>query len=154
IMRRRTGTLRAGDAYVLNAPYAGGTHLPDVTVVMPVIIAGASEPTFFVAARGHHADIGGITPGSMPAHSTHIYEEGVLLDNVRVLAGGVFLEEELRRELTSGPHPVRNVEQNLGDLRAQVAACQRGASEIARMVEQFGLDVVQAYMQHVQDNAE
>jgi 5-oxoprolinase (ATP-hydrolysing) len=153
IMRRRGETMRPGDVYVLNAPYAGGTHLPDVTVVMPVFLSGV-HPSFFVAARGHHADIGGITPGSMPSDSSHIDEEGVLLDNVQLVAKGVFLETELRALLSGGKYPARNVEQNLADLRAQVAACQKGAAELAAMVEHFGLQVVQAYMQHVQDNAE
>jgi 5-oxoprolinase (ATP-hydrolysing) len=153
IMRRRGDTMRPGDVYVLNAPYAGGTHLPDVTVVMPVFLSGA-VPSFYVAARGHHADIGGITPGSMPSHSAHIDEEGVLLDNVQLVAKGIFLEAELRALLSSGKYPARSVEQNLADLRAQVAACQKGAAELAAMVEHFGLQVVQAYMQHVQDNAE
>jgi 5-oxoprolinase (ATP-hydrolysing) len=154
IMRRRATTMRRGDVFVLNAPYAGGTHLPDVTVVMPVFIAEAQQPTFFVAARGHHADIGGSTPGSMPANSTHIEEEGVLLDNVPLVANGVFLEAEMRKLLTSGRYPARNVEQNLADLRAQVAACQKGAAELEAMVAHFGLPIVQAYMQHVQNNAE
>ena len=154
ILRRRANTLRRGDVYVLNAPYAGGTHLPDVTVVMPVFMADVNLPTFFVAARGHHADIGGSTPGSMPANSTHIDEEGVLLDNVQLVADGVFLEPEMRTLLTSGKYPARNVAQNLADLRAQVAACQKGAAELAAMVEHFSLPVVQAYMQHVQNNAE
>ena len=154
ILRRRTNTMRRGDVYVLNAPYAGGTHLPDVTVVMPVFVAEATQPTFFVAARGHHADIGGSTPGSMPASSTHIDEEGVLLDNVQLVADGVFLEGQIRKLLTEGKHPARNVEQNLADLRAQVAACQKGAAELEAMVEHFSLPVVQAYMQHVQNNAE
>jgi 5-oxoprolinase (ATP-hydrolysing) len=152
IMRRRGETMRPGDVYVLNAPYAGGTHLPDVTVVMPVFLE--QTPSFFVAARGHHADIGGITPGSMPSDSSHIDEEGVLLDNVQLVTNGVFLEGELRALLGGGEYPARNVEQNLADLRAQVAACQKGAAELAAMVEHFGLQVVQAYMQHVQDNAE
>ena len=173
IMRRRGETMRPGDVYVLNAPYAGGTHLPDVTVVMPVFqkmgtflisdlnaqpansgVEMRNVPIFFVAARGHHADIGGITPGSMPSDSSHIDEEGVLLDNVQLVANGIFLEGELRTLLGGGKYPARNVEQNLADLRAQVAACQKGAAELAAMVEHFGLQVVQAYMQHVQDNAE
>jgi 5-oxoprolinase (ATP-hydrolysing) len=153
IMRRRGDTMRPGDVYVLNAPYAGGTHLPDVTVVMPVFLSSLS-PSFFVASRGHHADIGGLTPGSMPSESSHIDEEGVLLDNVQLVAKGVFLEAELRALLSGGKYPARNVEQNLADLRAQVAACQKGAAELAAMVEHFGLAVVHAYMQHVQDNAE
>jgi 5-oxoprolinase (ATP-hydrolysing) len=154
IIERRAGTMQAGDIYVLNAPYAGGTHLPDVTVIMPVFVGGSRTPTFYVAARGHHADIGGITPGSMPPDSTHVDQEGVLLDNVQLVAQGRFLEREIRDLLTSGKYPVRNVEQNLADLRAQVAACTKGAQELERMCGQFGLDVVRAYMQHVQDNAE
>jgi 5-oxoprolinase (ATP-hydrolysing) len=173
IMRRHAGRMRPGDAYALNAPYAGGTHLPDVTVVMPVFgdeptssepqsdrnpspkgQAARGEPTFFVAARGHHADIGGITPGSMPATSKHIDEEGALLDSVQIVAGGVLLEREVREILLRSPYPVRNIEQNLADLRAQIAACQKGAAELAAMTAQFGLPVVHGYMQHVQDNAE
>jgi len=162
IIDRRAGTMQPGDVFVLNAPYNGGTHLPDVTVIAPVFLAldqasapnPAREPEFYVAARGHHADIGGITPGSMPPDSTHVDEEGVLLDNVQLVAHGRFLESELRTTLVSGRYPVRNVEQNLADLRAQVAACAKGASELAKMVEHFGLSVVRAYMRHVQDNAE
>ncbi len=154
ILQRRVGTMTAGDAFVLNAPYAGGTHLPDVTVVMPVFLRGGAEPAFFVAARGHHADIGGITPGSMPSDSTHIDEEGVLLDNVQLVAGGRFLEAGIRMLLSSGRYPARNVEQNLADLRAQVAACQKGNAELQSMVDEYGLDVVRAYMDHVQRNAE
>jgi 5-oxoprolinase (ATP-hydrolysing) len=153
ILRRRGRDLQPGDAFALNAPYAGGTHLPDVTVVMPVFL-GAGGPKFFVAARGHHADIGGITPGSMPSDSKSIDEEGVLIDSVRVVDRGVFREGELRALLTAGPYPVRNVTQNLADLRAQIAACQKGIAELTAMSEHYGLAVVQAYMQHVQDNAE
>lgn len=152
ILQRRAGTLMPGDVFVLNAPYAGGTHLPDVTVVMPVFMNG--QAAFFVAARGHHADIGGITPGSMPANSTHIDEEGVLLDNVQLVAGGRFLEDDIRKLLSSGRYPARNVEQNLADLRAQVAACQKGSVELQSMVDEYGLEVVHAYMDHVQRNAE
>jgi 5-oxoprolinase (ATP-hydrolysing) len=153
VMRRRRHSMRPGDAFALNAPYAGGTHLPDVTVVMPVFLGGA-EPEFFVAARGHHADIGGITPGSMPADSRSIDEEGVLIDSEPVVERGVFLEDSLRRLLGSGPHPARNIVQNLADLRAQVAACQKGIAELEAMTEHYGLAVVRAYMGHVQDNAE
>ena len=154
IIECRVGTMRPGDAFALNAPYAGGTHLPDVTVIMPVFAGGSTHPMFYVAARGHHADIGGVTPGSMPPDSIHVNEEGVLLDNVQLVAEGRFLEARLRDKLLSGPWPVRNVEQNLADLRAQVAACTKGAQELERMCGQFGLDTVRAYMQHVQDNAE
>jgi 5-oxoprolinase (ATP-hydrolysing) len=159
VIARRAGTMNRGDVYVLNAPYAGGTHLPDVTVVTPVFMQGDdahvnATPMFYVASRGHHADIGGITPGSMPPDSRHVEEEGVLLDNVQLVSEGRFLEEEMRHILTSGRYPVRNVEQNLADLRAQVAACAKGVEELNKMVRHFGLQVVRAYMQHVQDNAE
>jgi 5-oxoprolinase (ATP-hydrolysing) len=153
ILSRREGTMQRGDVFVLNAPYAGGTHIPDVTVVMPVFLDD-DRPAFFVASRGHHADIGGITPGSMPPDSTHIDEEGVLFDNVQLVAEGRFLENEIRAMLTSARYPARSPETNLADLRAQVAACAKGATELERMVAHFGLDVVNAYMQHVQDNAE
>ncbi len=162
IIERRTGTMGDGDVFVLNAPYNGGTHLPDVTVIAPVFLgsaigaagAGAPRPEFFVASRGHHADIGGTTPGSMPPDSTHVDEEGVLIDNVQLVAAGHFLEAEMRALLGGGRYPSRNVDQNLADLRAQVAACAKGAEELAKMVDHFGLPVVHAYMKHVQDNAE
>ena len=154
ILEKRAGAMKAGDAFVLNAPYAGGTHIPDVTVVTPVFLAGESTPLFYTAARGHHADIGGITPGSMPPFSKHISEEGVLLDNVQLVREGVFLEDELTDILTQDAYPVRNVTQNIADLRAQVASCNKGATELAKMVEHFGREVVVAYMKHVQDNAE
>ncbi|HSQ83011.1 MAG TPA: hydantoinase B/oxoprolinase family protein [Casimicrobiaceae bacterium] len=217
IIERRTGAMRPGDVFVLNAPYNGGTHLPDVTVIAPVFLGSAHGPSpqpsprergeganpslspaggegrgeganpsfspaggegwgevanpsrspaggegwgegrspeFYVASRGHHADIGGITPGSMPPSSTHVDEEGVLLDNVQLVAEHRFLEDEMRAILQGGRYPVRNVEQNLADLRAQVAACAKGADELAKMVGHFGLPVVRDYMKHVQDNAE
>ena len=153
IIDRRAGTMKRGDVFVLNAPYNGGTHLPDVTVIAPVFL-DAAPPEFYVASRGHHADIGGITPGSMPPDSTYVEQEGVLLDNVQLVAEGRFLDAEMRALLGGGPYPSRNVDQNLADLRAQVAACAKGASELARMVAHFGLPVVRAYMTHVQDNAE
>ncbi len=156
IIDRRAGAMRRGDVFVLNAPYNGGTHLPDVTVIAPVFLdeRHAGAPEFYVASRGHHADIGGTTPGSMPPDSTHVDEEGVLLDNVQLVAEGRFLEAELRAILSSGRFPSRNVDQNLADLRAQVAACAKGADELIKMVAHFGLPVVRAYMRHVQDNAE
>lgn len=153
IIDRRRATMQAGDVYVLNAPYNGGTHLPDVTVIAPVFL-DAAAPEFYVASRGHHADIGGTTPGSMPPDSTHVDEEGVLLDNVQLVAKGRFLDHEMRAILASGRFPSRNIDQNLADLRAQVAACARGIVELKKMVAHFGLDVVRAYMTHVQDNAE
>jgi 5-oxoprolinase (ATP-hydrolysing) len=154
IIDGRAGTMKPGDVFVLNAPYNGGTHLPDVTVIAPVFLASEATPEFYVASRGHHADIGGITPGSMPPDSTHVDEEGVLLDNVQLVARGRFLEPETRVILSSGRYPARNVDQNLADLRAQVAACAKGADELAKMVKHFSLPVVHAYMKHVQDNAE
>jgi len=153
IIDRREGTMLRGDVFVLNAPYNGGTHLPDVTVIAPVFLADAA-PEFYVASRGHHADIGGITPGSMPPDSTHVDEEGVLLDNVQLVAQGRFLDAEMRAVLAAGRYPSRNVDQNLADLRAQVAACAKGADELGKMVGHFTLPVVRAYMRHVQDNAE
>jgi len=154
ILEKRAGQMKPGDAFVLNAPYAGGTHIPDVTVVTPVFLKGETTPLFYTAARGHHADIGGITPGSMPPFSKHISEEGVLLDNVQLVREGIFLEDELTAILTHDAHPVRNVTQNIADLRAQVASCNKGATELAKMVDHFGREVVVAYMKHVQDNAE
>jgi 5-oxoprolinase (ATP-hydrolysing) len=145
--------MQRGDVFVLNAPYNGGTHLPDVTVIAPVFLDGPA-PEFYVASRGHHADIGGTTPGSMPPDSTHVDEEGVLLDNVQLVAGGRFLDAEMRATLSAGRYPSRNVDQNLADLRAQVAACAKGAAELTKMVAHFSLPVVRAYMRHVQDNAE
>jgi 5-oxoprolinase (ATP-hydrolysing) len=152
ILRLRGGEMGEGDVYALNNPYNGGTHLPDVTTVMPVFHEG--RLLFFAASRAHHADIGGITPGSMPPDSTHIDQEGVLFDNFHLVERGHWRERELDQLLASGPYPARNPAQNVGDLQAQVAACQRGANELHRVVAQFGLDTVRAYMGHVQDNAE
>jgi 5-oxoprolinase (ATP-hydrolysing) len=155
IAERNAGRMRPGDVYVLNDPYHGGTHLPDVTVVTPVFGAGAGEQIlFFVASRGHHAEIGGITPGSMPAFSTRVEEEGVLIDNWLLVRHGVLREAETLSLLRGAAHPSRNPEVNLADLRAQIAANERGVGELRRMCEHFGLDVVTAYMGHVQDNAE
>ncbi len=147
------GVLR-GDAYVLNAPYAGGTHLPDITVVMPVFVGESAEPDFWVAARGHHADVGGIAPGSMPPGSRSIEQEGVLLDNVLIVDQGLYCEAELSEQLSSGPYPSRNVAMNIADLSAQVAACARGASGLERACAEHGTAVVKAYMDHVHANAE
>jgi 5-oxoprolinase (ATP-hydrolysing) len=147
--------LREGDVYALNAPYRGGTHLPDITVIMPVFAeAGDSAPAWFVAARGHHADIGGIAPGSMPPDSHRIDEEGVLIDNLLLVDEGRFLEAEMLALLASGPWPARRPDRNLSDLKAQVAACARGAAEMRRVAGEYGREVVDAYMGHVQANAE
>ncbi len=148
------GNITPGDVFVLNAPYNGGTHLPDVTVVAPVFDNAGTSILFYTAARGHHADIGGITPGSMPATSSNVNEEGVLIDNFKLVSGGSFEEQAMRNLLTHAPYPARNPEQNIADLKAQVAACMMGAQELQKMVGEFTLDVVNAYMSHVQDNAE
>jgi 5-oxoprolinase (ATP-hydrolysing) len=151
----RNPTMRSGDVYVLNDPYHGGTHLPDVTVVTPVYLSAADPaPGFFVASRGHHADIGGITPGSMPPFSTSIGQEGVLIDNFKLVECGTLRETAMRELLESGAHPSRNPGQNLADMRAQIAANAKGAAELKALIGQYGRDTVSAYMQHVQDNAE
>jgi 5-oxoprolinase (ATP-hydrolysing) len=154
VVRRHSGQMKRGAVYAVNDPYHGGTHLPDITVITPVFDRGGEEILFYVASRGHHAEIGGITPGSMPATSRHIDEEGVLFDNWLLVEDGRFRESETRRLLNEAPHPSRNPETNLADLRAQIAANAKGVEEVGRMIEHFGLDVVQAYMRHVQDNAE
>ena len=151
----RNPAMAEGDVYVLNDPYHGGTHLPDVTVVTPVYLAaGDARPAFYVASRGHHADIGGSTPGSMPPFSKTIDEEGVLLDNFLLVRDGALREPELRALLGSGDWPARNPDQTIADLRAQIAANEKGVQELRAMVAQFGRDTVAAYMRHVQDNAE
>jgi 5-oxoprolinase (ATP-hydrolysing) len=154
VTRARAGTMKPGDVYVLNAPYNGGTHLPDVTVVMPVFDDAKTEILFFVASRGHQADIGGLTPGSMPPDSTSVEEEGVLIDDFLLVEQGRLREAEMVALLQSGRYPARNPAQNIGDLKAQIAACEKGAQELRKMVRDFGLDTVRAYMGHVQDNAE
>jgi 5-oxoprolinase (ATP-hydrolysing) len=151
---RRHGDMKDGDVFVLNNPYDGGTHLPDITVVTPVFLPGEPRPRFYVASRGHHADIGGTTPGSMPPLSRTLGEEGVLIDNLVLVKGGIFQEAGLRAVLTAPPCPVRNVEMNLADLRAQAAANAKGAAELRRIAAELGPDTVVAYMGHVQDHAE
>nr|WP_035202850.1 hydantoinase B/oxoprolinase family protein [Acidovorax sp. CF316] len=154
VIRDNAGRMQPGDVFVLNDPYHGGTHLPDITVITPVYIGEEAEPTFYVGSRGHHADVGGITPGSMPPFSTRIEEEGVQINNVKLVERGVLREAEMIALLESGEYPSRNPQQNMADLRAQIAANEKGQQELRRMVGEFGLDVVQAYMRHVQDNAE
>ena len=156
VIRENAGTMAPGDVYVLNDPYHGGTHLPDVTVITPVYLTDAAtdKPLFYVGSRGHHADIGGTTPGSMPPFSTRIEEEGVQINNVKLVDKGTLREAGMLALLRSGKHPSRNPEQNMADLKAQIAANEKGVQELRRMVDQFGLEVVQAYMRHVQDNAE
>jgi 5-oxoprolinase (ATP-hydrolysing) len=152
VLQRHRGELRAGDAWLLNSPYAGGTHLPDLTLITPVFLS-EDAPVFFVASRAHHADVGGVTPGSMPPGSRTIDEEGVLIEDFRLVEDGRLRETEVAGLLSGGAYPVRDLQQNLADLRAQVAANARGAAELGRMAAEFGLPVVSAYMRHVQDNA-
>ena len=153
-VRREVGArLTPGDVWMLNAPYNGGTHLPDITVVTPVFAKNGAEILFFVAARGHHADIGGIAPGSMSPKATRIEEEGVYVDPFKLVEAGSFREEAVMMLLTEGPYPARDPAQNIADLKAQAAANTKGVEELGKMVAQYGLDVVQAYMGHVQDNA-
>jgi 5-oxoprolinase (ATP-hydrolysing) len=154
IIHRRTGQMSRGDVYAVNDPYHGGTHLPDITVITPVFDRAGTDILFYVASRGHHAEVGGITPGSMPATSSTLHEEGVLFDNWYLVRGGRFLEAQTRRLLTDARYPSRSPDTNLADLRAQIAANAKGVDEVGKMIEHFGLDVVQAYMRHVQDNAE
>jgi 5-oxoprolinase (ATP-hydrolysing) len=168
VINRNQGRIKPGDVYVLNDPYHGGTHLPDVTVVTPVFPAATTPigprgpqghnpppvaPWFYVASRGHHAEIGGMSPGSMPAASTRIEQEGVLIDNWLLVGDGRLRETETRQLLTSAEYPSRNPDTNLADLRAQVAANEKGVEELRRMVGQYGLDVIRAYMHHIQENA-
>ena len=179
VVRENANTMQPGDVYVLNDPYHGGTHLPDITVITPVYLdgktlsaagppQGASAPSggsavreatsvgamFYVGSRGHHADVGGTTPGSMPPFSTRIEEEGVQINNFKLVDRGVLREAEMVALLSSGEFPSRNTQQNMADLNAQIASNEKGVQELRKMVEHFGLDVVQAYMRHVQDNAE
>jgi 5-oxoprolinase (ATP-hydrolysing) len=154
VIKENQGRMQPGDVFVLNDPYHGGTHLPDITVITPVYLEGLADPVFYVGSRGHHADVGGLTPGSMPPFSTRIEEEGVQIDNVKLVDAGHLREAEMVALLQSGEYPSRNPAQNMADLKAQIAANEKGVQELRRMVEQFGLDVVQAYMRHVQDNAE
>ncbi|WP_424946061.1 hydantoinase B/oxoprolinase family protein [Candidatus Spongiihabitans sp.] len=152
VIRERGGDISPGDAYILNAPYNGGTHLPDVTIIKPVFVAG--KLLFYVASRGHHADIGGKTPGSAPADSTSIEEEGVVIDNFKLVENGRFREREIDALLRGGKWPARNPQMNIADFKAQLAACEKGARELLALTAHYGVATVHAYMKHVQDNAE
>ena len=154
VIQQNVGRMQPGNVYALNDPYHGGTHLPDITVITPVYLEGSDQPTFYVGSRGHHADIGGTTPGSMPPFSTRIEEEGVQINNFLLVERGVLREAEMVALLQSGEYPSRNPSQNMADLKAQIAANEKGVQELRKMTEQFGLGVVLAYMNHVQDNAE
>ena len=153
IIRENQGSVAPGDVYVINAPYNGGTHLPDITVCTPVFDDEQREILFWVASRGHHADVGGISPGSMSPNATTIEEEGVLFDNFKLVDRGHFREKELYAALTGAKYPARNPLQNVNDIKAQIAANEKGVQELRKMVAHFTLPVVNAYMQHVQDNA-
>ncbi len=175
VLRENARSMKPGDVFCVNNPYNGGTHLPDITVITPVFdlpsdpadpaadpdsLAGEAATSvppgrilFFVASRGHHSDIGGSVPGSMPPDARTVEEEGILFDNFRLVDGGRFLEEELRSHLAAGPWPARNPEQNVADLKAQIAAGEKGIREVRKMIEDFGLEAVHAYMHHVQENA-
>lgn len=154
ILHENTGAIQPGDVFMMNDPFNGGTHLPDVTVITPVFDEAGQNIQFLVASRGHHADIGGKTPGSAPPDSRHIDEEGVLIKNFKLVSGGRLLEAETRALLASGKYPCRNIDHNMADLTAQIAANATGSAELQKAVAQFGADVVQSYMHHVQDNAE
>jgi 5-oxoprolinase (ATP-hydrolysing) len=154
VMTANAGRMKPGDAYVVNDPYHGGTHLPDVTIITPVFDRAGKDILFYVGSRGHHADIGGTTPGSMPPDSRTVEDEGVLFTNFQLVRDGEFREQAAREILGSGKWPARNPDQNIADMRAQIAANEKGVQELLRMCDHFGLDVVRAYMGHVQDNAE
>ncbi|MEQ1756232.1 MAG: hydantoinase B/oxoprolinase family protein [Micropepsaceae bacterium] len=154
VLDNHGSAMAPGDAFAVNAPYAGGTHLPDITVVMPVFLDNERKPSFFTAARGHHADVGGISPGSMPPNSTTVEDEGVLFNGDRIMAASKFDDATVLKILTSGKYPARNPSQNLADLKAQIAACVKGAHELISLCHQKTQQVVNAYMGHVQDNAE
>jgi 5-oxoprolinase (ATP-hydrolysing) len=153
VIKRNAGRIRRGDVYVLNDPYHGGTHLPDITVVTPVFSTGNDDIWFYVASRGHHAEIGGVSPGSMPAASTKVEEEGVLIDNWLLVQDWRLREAETTELLKTAEYPSRDPATNVADLRAQIAANEKGIAELHKMVQHFGLDVVHAYMGHVQENA-
>ena len=154
VMRAFAGNMRAGDVFMLNAPYNGGTHLPDITVVTPVFDADGREVRFYVASRGHHEDVGGLTPGSMTPRATTIEQEGVLIEPMRIVRDGAFLESAVREVLMSATYPARRPDKNIADLKAQVAANACGVAEVTKMIAQFSWPVVDAYMGHVKDNAE
>lgn len=147
-------SMKSGDAYILNSPYCGGTHLPDITIVKPVFINNSDIIIFYTATRGHHADIGGKSPGSAPSDSKNIHEEGVIIDNLKLVSKNKLNEYAMRQLLESGEWPARNVDMNIADIKAQLAACEKGVQELCKMVDNYGSEVVNAYMQHVQDNAE
>ncbi|PHS76782.1 MAG: hypothetical protein COB56_05720 [Robiginitomaculum sp.] len=154
ILEARGSSIKDGDVFMVNDPYAGGTHLPDITVITPLFLEDELSPAFFVASRGHHSDIGGISPGSMPPHSCSIEEEGIRFTDFHLVKDGTFNEEAVRAALAAGPYPARSPNQNIADLKAQVAANKRGCMQVIKLTEHYGADLVHGYMDHVQDNAE
>jgi N-methylhydantoinase B len=154
LIKAKSNNIKYGDVYISNNPYNGGTHLPDITVITPIFNQKKNQIIFYVASRGHHGDIGGITPGSMPPHSTNLDEEGILFDNFLLVKDGAFQEQKLLNLLLNNPYPARNINQNIADLKAQIAANYKGLQELLKMVDHYGLEMVQTYMQFVQDNAE
>lgn len=154
VIEANRDTIQPGDVFLLNDPYHGGTHLPDMTVITPVFLDGYQQPLFYVGSRGHHADIGGLTPGSIPPFSRHIDEEGICIANFKLVSEGMLREKALISLLAQGRYPARNIQQNLADLRAQIAANENGVQALQKLCKDYGIEVVQAYMQHVQDNAE
>ncbi len=156
LIKDKKDFIKPGNIYLSNNPYNGGTHLPDVTIISPVFLDNhnSTQPIFYVASLGHQADIGGITPGSMPPYSGTIEEEGILFDNLLLVESGVFQENSVKEILTNHKYPARNIEQNIADFKAQIAANNRGLQELQKMVDKYGLETVQNYMQFVQDNAE
>src|SRR4029079_10131276 len=153
IIRENKGAIAPGNVFAVNAPYNGGTHLPDITVCTPVFDDAQREILFWVASRGHHADVGGVSPGSMSPNATTIEQEGVYMDNFKLVERGRFREKELYDALTGAKYPARNPLQNVNDIKAQIAANEKGVQELRKMVRHFTLTVVKAYMRHVQDNA-
>ena len=154
LINDRGDNIKPGNVYLSNNPYNGGTHLPDVTAITPIFDGEKTQIIFYVASRGHQADIGGITPGSMPPHSTTVAEEGIIFDNFLLVEQGDFQETAVRNYLLNHPYPSRNPDQNIADFKAQIAANERGVQELGKMVNQYGLTTVQTYMQFVQNNAE
>lgn len=154
LIKAKNNQIKYGDVYISNNPYNGGTHLPDVTVITPIFDQEKTQIIFYVASRGHHADLGGITPGSMPPHSKHLDEEGILFDNFLLVKDGKFREQELLNLLLNNPYPARNTDQNIADLKAQIAANYKGEKELLKIVNKYSLKTVQTYMQFVLDNAE
>ena len=154
VIASRGKTLKPGDVVALNNPYNGGTHLPDITVITPVFDEAGAEILFFVGSRGHHADVGGLTPGSTPPDSATLEEEGVVIDDFLLVDGGRFREAEFRALLTGAKYPARSPDVNVADIKAQVAANETGVQELRRAIGQFGLPTVRAYMRHVMENAE